>query len=282
MVRNIANDLAAADYQAFAGVEFEFMNFETPPKDGYNALAARRNLAAFLRDNAPATLRTLTDGMFGYSVTRPTASRDYFFDIIGRSMEFGCPLGGWHTESGPGVIEGALKVCDFVDMADRVTMFKFLARSLGTIHGVTPCFMAKPFSGLSGNSGHIHISLADMNEQNLFAPADPDTNAPWSDVENLSHLGRHFLAAPTVNSYKRLVENYWAPVHLSWGLEDRTASIRLIAPPTCKPQAIRFEVRVPGADLHPHYTLSAFVSAGWRGVQKKLELRIPPLTSKYP
>jgi glutamine synthetase len=85
------------------------------------------------------------------------------------------------------------------------------------------------------------------------------------------------LVAPTVNSYKRLVENFWAPVTVSWGLEHRAASIRLIAPPTSKPGATRFEVRVPGADANPFYVLSAILALGWRGVEKKLEIKQPPL-----
>lgn len=153
--------------------------------------------------------------------------------------------------------------------------------------------MAKPIQGLPGSSGHIHISLCDLEGRNLFALDKPDPNPKWPDIAGLSRIGQHFLAgllealpdimpllAPTVNSYKRLVENYWAPVHLSWGLEDRIASIRLIAPPTCPPKSTRFEVRVPGADMHPHYTLSALLAAGWRGVQKELPLTIAPVSAR--
>ena len=160
-------------------------------------------------------------------------------------------------------------------------------------HGITPCFMAKPMAATAGNSGHIHVSLADKNGTNLFARETPDPNAQWSDIEYLSDMGRHFLAgllealpdimplfAPTVNSYKRLVENYWAPVHISWGLEDRIASIRLITPPVCKPGATRFEVRIPGADLHPHFALSAILAAGWRGVEKKLDISVAPMSAR--
>lgn len=150
--------------------------------------------------------------------------------------------------------------------------------------------MAKPRQGLPGNSGHMHISLVDKNGKNLFFREKKDTEAEWADIENLSDMGRHFLAglldglpdimpivAPTVNSYKRLVENFWAPVTVSWGLEHRAASIRLIAPPTSKPGATRFEVRVPGADANPFYVLAAILALGWRGVEKKLELKQPPL-----
>jgi glutamine synthetase len=151
--------------------------------------------------------------------------------------------------------------------------------------------MAKPMHGMPGNSGHIHISLCNLEGKNLFA-RDPDANAQWPDLSCLSETGQFFLAglldalpdvmvlfAPTINSYKRFVENYWAPVNLSWGLEDRKSSIRLVAPPVCKPSATRFEVRIPGADLHPHYALNALLTAGWRGVQKKLHLRIAPLST---
>ena len=153
--------------------------------------------------------------------------------------------------------------------------------------------MAKPIQGLPGSSGHIHISLCDLAGRNLFAADTTDPSPTWPDVAGLSQTGQHFLAglldalpdimpllAPTINSYKRLVENYWAPVHLSWGLEDRMASIRVIAPPVCKASATRFEVRVPGADMHPHYTLSALVAAGWRGVQRGIPLRVPPMSAR--
>jgi glutamine synthetase len=153
--------------------------------------------------------------------------------------------------------------------------------------------MAKPIQGLPGSSGHIHLSICDREGRNLFAQDEPDPNPQWPDIAGLSRTGQHFLAgllealpdimpllAPTVNSYKRLIENFWAPVHLSWGLEDRIASIRLIAPPVCAPKSTRFEVRIPGADLHPHYALSALLAAGWRGVQLKRPLTIPPMSAR--
>jgi glutamine synthetase len=175
-------------------------------------------------------------------------------------------------------------------MADKASLFKLVVKSLGSKYGITPCFMAKPREGLPGNSGHMHVSIVDESGTNLFARDTEDPNAPWSDIRFLSDLGRHFLAglidglpdimpilAPNVNSYKRLVENFWAPVTVSWGLEHRAASIRLIAPPTASAKATRFEVRVPGADTNPHFVLAAILALGWRGVQKKLEISIPPL-----
>lgn len=84
-------------------MKLEFFNFQTPSQDGYST--NRPDLAAFLKENQPHKLRPLTQGMFGYSVSRPMMSKDYFHEIYDMSLLVGCPLEGWHTESGPGVYE---------------------------------------------------------------------------------------------------------------------------------------------------------------------------------
>lgn len=150
--------------------------------------------------------------------------------------------------------------------------------------------MAKPRENLPGNSGHMHISIVDKSGKNLFCRDTKDPNPKYPDIAHVSDMGRHFLAglldglpdimpivAPTVNSYKRLVENVWAPVTVSWGLEHREASIRLIAPPTASPKATRFEVRVAGADANPFLVLAAILALGWRGVEKKMDIGVAPL-----
>jgi len=229
--------------------------------------------------------------MFGYSVTRPVHNKDYYYSIYDTCEKFNCGIEGWHTESGPGVFEAALAFGEIRQMADKAGLFKYTVKSVATNYGITPSFMAKPRQGLPGSSGHMHISLVDLESgKNLFPRETADKNAPYKDLENISDLGRHFLAglieglpdimpifAPNINSYKRLVENFWAPVTVSWGLEHRAASIRVIAPPTASPKATRFEVRVPGADTNAHLVLAAILACGWRGVEKKLEVSMPPL-----
>ena len=168
---------------------------------------------------------------------------------------------------------------------------RYLVKAQGIKYGITPTFMAKPREGLPGSSGHMHISLATSDGKNAFYRETPDANTPYPDLEYISDFGRHFLAgiltglpdvmpllAPTVNSYKRLVENFWAPVTVSWGLEHRAASVRVIAPPSSSsPKATRFEIRVGGADSNAHFVLAAAVALGWRGVEKKLSIPVPPL-----
>lgn len=94
-----------------------------------------------------------------------------------------------------GVYEAALEFSDAQTIADRGTLFKFLVKSLGLTHGIVPCFMAKPAAGLSGNSGHIHISLVDKTSgKNLFAQEEADEHSPYEDLKHFSKLGQHFTA----------------------------------------------------------------------------------------
>ncbi|KAI1328668.1 glutamine synthetase [Xylariaceae sp. FL0255] len=283
LLKTAVDKLKSKGCDAMSGVEFEFFQFKTSSDSNTSA-------AAFMRDNAPNSIPALTEGMFGYSITRPTLNKEYYYDVFNSCEKFNCNLEGWHTESGPGVYEAALEFGQISEMADRASMFKYAVRSVAAKYGITPCFMAKPKQGLPGCSGHTHVSVVDKDGKNLFFREQKDENAKYPDIAHLSDLGRHFLAglleglpdvmpmlAPNVNSYKRLVENFWAPVTVSWGLEHRAASIRLIAPPTSKPGATRFEVRVPGADINSHYVMAAILALGWRGVEKKLEIPVPPL-----
>lgn len=283
LIKSQLDKLKGAGYGAMAGAEYEFFQFRNPE-------ASSTSTAAYLQQNPPHRLPALTEGMFGYSLTRPVHNKEYYYDVFKTCEAFHCNIEGWHTESGPGVFEAALEFGEIAQMADRAALFKYVVKSVSTGYGITPCFMAKPKQGLPGNSGHMHVSIVDKDGKNLFARETLDENAKWKDIAGLSDLGRHFLAgvleglpdimpllAPTINSYKRLVENFWAPVTVSWGLEHRAASVRLITPPTSKPSATRFEVRVPGADTNPHFVLAAILGLGWRGIEKKLEIPCPPL-----
>ncbi|TKA27625.1 hypothetical protein B0A50_04457 [Salinomyces thailandicus] len=286
--------LSAKGMGALAGAEYEFFTFRAPQAHSHSAGHDDRNSSAtaqFLRERPVNDLPSLEEGMFGYSLTRPTHNQDWYYKIFEICARFRCDIEGWHTESGPGVYEAALEYGEIKAMADKAALFKLAVKNVSSKYGITPCFMAKPRQGLPGNSGHVHVSLTDPKTgKNLLARETPDPNPQYEDIKHLSDIGRHFLAgilegladvmpivAPTVNSYKRLVENFWAPVTVSWGLEHRAASIRLIAPPTSPPKGTRFEVRVAGADTNPYLVFAAILALGYRGIEKKLALPIAPL-----
>ncbi|KAF8475891.1 hypothetical protein BDZ91DRAFT_197679 [Kalaharituber pfeilii] len=281
-LKRYVDKAAKSGWKAMAGAEYEFFNFSSPKDASGSSHPVPPN---------PSTMPHLTPGMFGYSVTRPVHNSEWYYAVWENCKKFKVDIEGWHTESGPGVYEAALEYQEVDEMADRAGLFKYVVKSISTKYGITPCFMAKPREGLPGNSGHMHISLVDSETgENLFAAKEPNPNPQYPDIAHLSPLAVYFLAgmlrglpdimplfAPTVNSYKRLVENFWAPVTVSWGLEHRSASIRVIAPPIAVPKSTRFEIRTPGADANPHFVLGVILGLGIYGIENKLELPVPPL-----
>ena len=252
-------------FQVMTGMEFEWYNFlETP-----QSWAAKKGVGP----------EPLTPGMFGYSLLRVNQNREYFNALMDDMLAFGVPIEGLHTETGPGVYEAAIAFSEALEQADRAILFKTGAKEIGARFGIMPSFMAKPNQHLPGCSGHIHQSLSD-GKNNLFFDA--------KNKRSMSKLFESYLAGqvaclmefapmfwPTINSYKRLVDGFWAPVKPTWGLDNRTASFRVIAG---SPKSTRLETRCPGADVNPYLAMAAVIAAGLHGVEKGLKLTAPPIT----
>ena len=252
-------------FTVMTGFEFEWYNFSETPQ----SWADKQGVAP----------QPLTPGMFGYSLLRANQNREFFNAIIDQMLAFGVPIEGLHTETGPGVYEAAIAFSEALEQADRAILFKTGAKEIGARFGIMPSFMAKPHQKLPGCSGHIHQSLSD-GKTNLFF----DANNP----RKMSKLFESYLAGqvacmmefapliwPTINSYKRLVDGFWAPVKPTWGMDNRTASFRVIAGSA---KATRLETRCPGADVNPYLAMAAVIAAGLDGVEKGLKLRAPPIT----
>jgi glutamine synthetase len=255
-------------FAPMAGMEFEWFNFAETPQ----SWAAKQGVGP----------TTLTPGMFGYSLLRMADQRPFFNALMDDMAAFGVPIEGLHTETGPGVYEAAIAFSGALEQADRAILFKTGAKEIGKQHGVMPSFMAKWAQQYPGCSGHIHQSLTDSREgkTNLFF----DAKSP----RRMSKLFESYLAGqvaclmefaplfwPTINSYKRLVDGFWAPVKPTWGLDNRTASFRVIAG---SPKATRLETRCPGADVNPYLAMAAVIAAGLHGVEQGLKLTAPPIT----
>ena len=247
------------------GLEFEWFNFRETP----HTWAAKKGV-----DPTP-----LTPGMFGYSLLRANENREYFNALMDELLAFGVPIEGLHTETGPGVYEAAILFSEALEAADRALLFKAGAKEIGARFGIMPSFMAKWSQSYPGCSGHLHQSLSD-GKRNLFYDA--------RGQHGMSKLFESYLAGqiavamefapmfwPTINSYKRLVDGFWAPVKPTWGVDNRTASFRVI-PGSSK--STRLETRCPGADINPYLATAALVAAGLHGVEKKLKLSTPPIT----
>ena len=220
----------------------------------------------------------LTPGMFGYSLLRMNQNREFFNAIQDEMLQFGVPIEGLHTETGPGVYEAAIAFSDALTQADRAILFKTGTKEIGARFGIMPSFMAKWNAAYPGCSGHIHQSMSD-GKKNLFADAKGRHGMSKMFESYLAGQVAHLMEFapmfwPTINSYKRLVDGFWAPVKPTWGVDNRTASFRVIAG---SPKSTRLETRCPGADVNPYLAMAGVIAAGLDGVEKGMKLTAPAI-----
>ena len=252
-------------FTAMVGAEYEFFNFAETP----HSWAAKKGVGP----------EPLTPGMFGYSLLRTNANREYFNALMDDLGTFGIPIEGLHTETGPGVYEAAIMFSEALEAADRALLFKTGAKEIGARFGIMPSFMAKWSAQYPGCSGHLHQSLSD-GKKNLFHDARGRHGGMSKLFESYlagqieALMGMAPMFWPTVNSYKRLVDGFWAPVKPTWGVDNRTASFRVIPG---SPKATRLETRCPGADMNPYLATAAVIAAGLHGVEKGLKLTAKPI-----
>jgi glutamine synthetase len=173
-------------------------------------------------------------------------------------------------EDAPGQLELNFKPARAIDTADILTTYRQICAEVGRKHDVIPCFMPKPFLGVSANGHHHHFSMVDKEGKMLFY----DPNGP----AKLSEFGRYFIGgilehanalcaitASTVNSYKRFWDaGFWAPLYKDYGWQNRTTVVRVAAPG-------RFEYRAVDSAVNPYLSLAGLLLAGLDGVKNKID-----------
>jgi glutamine synthetase len=182
------------------------------------------------------------------------------------------PLEGVIAEYAPGQLELTLRHGpDALRAADEAVMYKRIAKGVAERHGAEATFMAKPFSGRAGSGLHLHVSVNDANGENIFASEDP-AGAPTlrHAVGGLKSLLADGMAifAPNANSYRRFRANSYAPVAPTWGVNNRTVSLRVPAGP---PRTRHIEHRVAGADANPYLALAALLAGVHHGLAHQVD-----------
>lgn len=177
-----------------------------------------------------------------------------------------------HHEVARGQYEICLRYDEALRTADNIVTFKYVVKNMASLKDLTLTFMPKPFSGMNGSGMHIHLSLRDKKSgENLFY-----------GKERISNTAKHFIggvlahakslagiAAPTVNSYKRLIAGYEAPVYICWGHMNRSALIRV--PSFNSPKSARFELRMPDPSCNPYLVYAAVLAAGLEGISRGID-----------
>ncbi len=191
-------------------------------------------------------------------------------DIYDFAEAQGLEIDGILQEGGAGQIELNLAHGDPLRLADEVFFFKRLIREAALRHDCFATFMAKPIAGEPGSAMHIHTSVVDnLTGQNIFSdPMGQETETFMHFIGGLqNHLGAGIaLLAPYVNSYRRYVPDFAAPINLEWGRDNRTTGLRV---PISGPAARRIENRLPGMDCNPYLGIAATLACGYLGLMEK-------------
>jgi len=257
LFRTVLDRAASMGFNAKFSCEFEFFLFRETP--------------ASLHEKRFSGLTALSPGMFGYSWVREGQHKDLMAAIFEGLRAFDVELEGLHTETGPGVYEVAIRYDDALRAADKAALCKVALKQIAHEHGLSVTFMAKWNADLPGSSGHLHQSLW-RDGRNVFQGSGPGDVTPemrhyiGGQVAMMPELTA--IYSPTVNSYKRYVPGVWAPLTASWGVENRTAAIRLIGLGT---DAARVEYRQTAADINPYTAMAACLASGLYGIENRIE-----------
>jgi glutamine synthetase len=175
------------------------------------------------------------------------------------------------SEYAPGQVEITLNHGPALQAMDEAVRYKRLVKGVAQAHGMRACFMAKPFSEIAGSGMHMHLSVADGADTNLFA----------SENRAGTPLLRHAVAGmltcltdslllfcPNANSYRRFQANSYAPLSPVWGIDNRTVSLRVPGGPA---DTRHIEHRVCGADANPYLAAAAIIAAAHRGIRERLD-----------
>jgi glutamine synthetase len=259
LLKGVLEKLAARGMSAKFACEFEFWCFKETPHS--------------LRQKGYRNLEPITPGMFGYSWLREGQNAPLMHAIMDEMKAFDIEIEGFHTETGPGVYEAAIRYDDALRAADKAALFKTCCKQICARFGVIPTFMAKWSADLPGSSGHLHQSIWNAQGDNVLYDANGEGR--------LSQKGRHYVGglcalmpeltavyAPTVNAYKRYVPGVWAPLTASWGIENRTTAIRIIPGGA---SSTRVEYRQTAADINPYTAIAACLAAGMHGMEGKID-----------
>lgn len=193
--------------------------------------------------------------------------------------QIGIGVEAMHHEISVGQHEIDLRYGEALRCADSTVTFRVVLKAIAQRNNLYATFMPKPLAGLAGSGMHIHQSLVDtVTGQNVFHDA--------SDSYGLSATAKYFIAGllthakgmsavlnPLVNSYKRLVPGYEAPIYISWGRTNRSALVRIPRVSRGRPQATRIELRCPDPSCNPYLAFAVMLASGLDGIRRKLSLR---------
>ncbi|HAU32046.1 MAG: Glutamine synthetase [Desulfotomaculum sp. 46_296] len=277
-VARLICDIYTSDGQPFIGdPRFVLRKAVREAKEmGYDMMVGPEAEFFLFQVDSDGRPTTITHDKAGYfDLTPVDLGEDARRDVVITLEELGFEVEASHHEVGPGQHEIDFKYADALETADRVATFRFVVRTIAQRHGLHATFMPKPIVGLPGSGMHLNQSLIRDGANSFY---DPDAPLQLSEtcLNYIGGLMDHIQAItavtnPTVNSYKRLVSGYEAPVYVAWSSRNRSPLIRV---PAKKGMSTRIELRSPDPSCNPYLALAVCLKAGLDGIKKKIQ---PPL-----
>jgi len=224
------------------------------------------------------SVETLDDGGY-FDLTPLDVASDLRRGVVLSLKEMGIPVEYSHHEVAPSQHEIDLRYADGLTMADNAMTYRLTVKELALRHDVHATFMPKPIFGQNGSGMHTHQSLF-SGDKNAFFDADAEYCLSVEGRSYIAGLLRHAgeicsVVAQWVNSYKRLVPGYEAPVYVSWARRNRSALVRVPMYKPGKEAATRAEFRCPDPACNPYLAFSVMLAAGLKGIEEKYELPDP-------
>ncbi len=236
----------------------------------------------FERDlEGKATNRTVDQA--GYFDLSPVdLGEDVRRDIVLTLEQMGMSIEATHHEVSPGQHEIDLGYADALRTADNIVTFRFVARTVALQRNFHATFMPKPLQGVNGSGLHLHQALFKDNVNAFQDPKHPDgiSQTGLRYIAGLIEHAKAFTAVtnPLVNSYKRLVPGFEAPVYIAWSMGNRSPMIRV---PQARAEATRIELRSPDPACNPYLALAVTIKAGLDGIRHQLDAPAPVSRNIY-
>mgnify|MGYP000580871347 FL=1 len=252
---------------------------------GYNVNMAPEPEFFLFEEDEDGRATTVTNDAGGYFDLAPKdLASDVRRDIIYGLESMGFDIEASHHEVAQGQHEINFTYDDALTTADNVATFRAVVRAIAAEHDLHATFMPKPIARINGSGMHTHMSLFTDDGENAFHDEDDEFNLSDTAKSYLAGVLEHApaitaIADPTVNSYKRLVPGYEAPVYVAWSDRNRSALVR--KPAARVPAASRIELRSPDPSCNPYLAFAAMIHAGLEGIENDLDCPDPVRENIY-
>jgi len=271
-------DIYTPDGESFSGDPRTVLkrNLEKASEIGYTFNAAPELEFFYFEDSGPNPVVLDRGGYF--DLTQLDVAQEYRRSTINALEHMGIPIEHSHHEVAPSQHEIIARYTDALTMADNIMTSRLTVKEVALQHGIYATFMPKPLENFDGSGMHLHVSLFEGDVNAFYEPGTPG---------DLSKVGRAFIAGllrhaaeitaitnQWVNSYKRLVAGFDAPIYISWARNNQSALVRVPSVKKGKPSSVRVEYRAADAACNPYLALSVILAAGLAGIREGYEL--PP------